>query len=87
MKDSKSKIIVMARDADGHDTKVSYETKECRPFRGSDRQCIEKQIKQKLLPIEDVILFTVRTNVSGEKSNWKCKSISELNNTLSEVFG
>ena len=77
----------MARNADGNDTKVSYETKECRVFRGSDRENIEKQIRQKLLSLDDVILYTIRVFESGEKSNWKCKSVDELNKVLDEIFG
>lgn len=82
----KSKIIVMARNSDGDDTFVSFETKECRVFRKEDKKKIDDQIRQKILPIEDTILYTVRINENGKKDNWKCKDLNKLNKVLEDIF-
>ena len=35
---------------------------------------------------EDILYFTVRTTINGDKNNWKCKSFAELDKILRGIF-
>lgn len=80
-----NKVIVMQRLDNGDENFVSVKAND-RPFSSKDKSYLENNLLKLIPSLEDTLYFTIRLTKNSKKSNWKCKTIKEVQDILEEIF-
>lgn len=86
MKQQDNKVIVGARLLEGNEVKVSTSVNFFKEFTDKNREDLLKQIKQKIEPLkEDVIYYSFKLLYKDKHDNKKFNSLDELLGAVAKI--
>ena len=81
-----NKVIVMVRLEDGDEVTVSVKQNDG-ALTLKHKEKLINRMKQDIEPeVDNALYYTVRSDISHKKDNWKAKSYDEVVNIINDIF-